>query len=131
MNALARAVVVVLASVAVGVPLGLLLASAVFAQMTIAPMFNTKKPVECGRTYPIVADRLSEKFGEEVVLIGSHKQSSSTIAIWHNDKTGGFSVVEILPNGIACIVTSGANLTIANKHEFDPDKYRADSEVEI
>ena len=79
----------------ISVGLGMLLASAAFAQQ--------RQP--CA-PHDYVVQRLTEKYGEYRISVGFQNQST-LIEVWANLETGTWTIIQRRADGTSCIATSG------------------------
>ena len=86
----------------------------------LAEKYYASKPVVCGTVQEIVG--ASNEFGERPVLRGegttmndNGKYAPSQYFIGLNEKTGTWTLIEILSTGHACILGRGSKLEILSK----------------
>jgi len=84
----------------------------------IMPM---QKPVLCGKPGHLLIKSLHENYQENIVAIGSgsvkdEDRTSQVIIMW-NDLTKTYSIGELLPNGLLCLLVSGDKFEFAGKYE--------------
>lgn len=67
----------------------------------------TENTSVCTSDYNEVAPFLYENFGEERQVAGVSTVYGTIIEIYANEMTGSWTIIEIEPNGTACMVDSG------------------------
>lgn len=56
-----------------------------------------------------VTKRLSEVYGERVVLGGLQKGGQSVMEVWASDQTGSYTVLITRSDGISCVIFVGTD----------------------
>jgi len=86
-----------------------------------AEIMPMQKPVLCGKPGHILVKSLHENYQENIVAIASgsvkdEDRTSQVIIMW-NDLTKTYTVGELLPNGLFCMLVSGEKFEFAGKYE--------------
>lgn len=73
----------------------------------------------CGPTER-VATRLGEQWDEWPVGRGLTSSGQSIVQIWTNPETGTWTVVEVRPNGLTCIIAAGTHWAMTPRPQGEP-----------
>jgi len=60
----------------------------------------------CGQYDAIVA-KLTAQFGEKAVASGTSHNGRAYVEFWASEKSGTWSVVTVMPNGMSCLTSAG------------------------
>ena len=84
---------------------------ALFAALTGGLLFATTNTAHaqnrlCG-SYEALTERLTGQFGERMVASGVSTNGRAYVEFWASEKSGTWSVVMVLPNGVSCLTSAG------------------------
>ena len=60
----------------------------------------------CGE-YDVITAKLTAQFGEQAIASGTSHNGRAYVEIWASEKSGTWSVVTVLPNGMSCLTSAG------------------------
>ena len=103
-------------------------------QFQMGSVIQTAKPVVCTH-FQMTLDQLSgKKFNETLVGIGNSDNSASDESkirtmLFLNPENGGYTVVEVFSNSMACVLATGTGMQIHLPKDYNPTSYTGGQKI--